>query len=118
MLPGEWVQRAVEASFSEPERALALGLLEEIVGNETPRVKLAALALAGGSLAELRRMVAAARLDYRDVLYWAEYPEESGRMTREQAADRYRALGVPVPRSLAQVERLQDPCAVSQPRRN
>jgi hypothetical protein len=58
------------------------------------------LALSGSDLARLRDMVRAANLDYRDVLYWAEYPEESKSMTRAEAAARYRALGVPVPGSL------------------
>ncbi|MHC4599416.1 MAG: hypothetical protein ACYS47_10460 [Planctomycetota bacterium] len=42
---------------------------------EDHRVCLAALKLADGNFAELRRQMQAAELDYRDVLAWAEYPE-------------------------------------------
>ena len=44
---------------------------------EGERVRLAAIKLSNGSLDELRAMIAAAKSDYRDVLMWAEYPEES-----------------------------------------
>ena len=42
---------------------------------EVPRVRLAALKLAAGNLEELRRHVAVAKSDYRDVLAAAEYPQ-------------------------------------------
>ncbi len=44
---------------------------------EAPRVRLAILKLAGTSFEELRRYTLAAKQDYRDVLSWAEYPEQS-----------------------------------------
>jgi hypothetical protein len=37
---------------------------------------LAVLKLSGGQLGELKRMVEAAKLDPRDVIAWAEYPQE------------------------------------------
>jgi hypothetical protein len=43
---------------------------------EKDRVQLAILKLANGDLAKLAEMVAIAKRDYRDVLSWAEYPEE------------------------------------------
>jgi hypothetical protein len=62
------------------------------------------LALSGGKLPELEAMVDAANQDYRDVLYWAEYPEESTPGTQEQKgaaarrmAARYRQMGLKVP---------------------
>ena len=37
----------------------------------------AILKLSNGSLDELRAMTTAAKTDFRDVLLWAEYPEEA-----------------------------------------
>lgn len=44
---------------------------------EATRVRLAVLKLSGGSLEELHAMTRAAKTDYRDVLAWAEYPEQA-----------------------------------------
>jgi hypothetical protein len=41
----------------------------------TPRVQRAILMLAEGDLDRLRHYVQAATGDWRDVLWWAEYPE-------------------------------------------
>ena len=43
---------------------------------EHDRVRLAILKLSGGDVGTALSMVAAAKRDYRDVLMWAEYPEE------------------------------------------
>jgi hypothetical protein len=43
---------------------------------EVVRVRLALLKLSAGSLDELGVMIDAAKVDYRDVLAWAECPEE------------------------------------------
>jgi len=43
---------------------------------EVPRVQLAILKLSEGRLDRLADLVSAAKRDYRDVLMWAEYPEE------------------------------------------
>jgi hypothetical protein len=43
---------------------------------EKDRVQLAILKLADGDLAKLGEMIVIAKRDYRDVLSWAEYPEE------------------------------------------
>ena len=43
---------------------------------ERDRVRLAILKLSDGDPVKLRNNVAAAMLDYRDVLAWAEYPEQ------------------------------------------
>jgi hypothetical protein len=45
---------------------------------EATRVRLALLKLCDGKLEELAAMLLAAQTDYRDVLAWAEYPEEAG----------------------------------------
>src|SRR3954454_22400114 len=44
---------------------------------ERRRVQLAILKLSEGSLDRLRQSVADAKRDYRDVLSWAEYPNET-----------------------------------------
>jgi hypothetical protein len=44
---------------------------------EPTRVRLALLKLCDGKLTELAAMLLAAQTDYRDVLAWAEYPEEA-----------------------------------------
>lgn len=43
---------------------------------ERERVQLAILKLSEGELGQLRHYVKAAKTDYRDVLAWAEYPEQ------------------------------------------
>jgi hypothetical protein len=43
---------------------------------ERERVQLAILKLSAGDPVKLRHCVEAAQLDYRDVLAWAEYPEQ------------------------------------------
>jgi hypothetical protein len=57
---------------------------------ESIRVRVAALKLSEGSLARLRDLMAQATRDYRDVLAWAEYPEEmrsrSWRLPEEEQA--------------------------------
>ena len=58
---------------------------------EAVRVRVAALKLSAGSLARLREMIAHAARDYRDVLGWAEYPEEMRSLTwRLPAAEQAR----------------------------
>ncbi|MCA9251332.1 MAG: hypothetical protein KDA54_09370 [Phycisphaerales bacterium] len=43
---------------------------------EIPRVRLAIIKGAGMNLTEIRELVEAAKTDYRDVLSWAEYPNQ------------------------------------------
>ena len=65
-------------------------------------MQLAVLALASPDPERVLAGVESACRDYRDPLFWAEYPEESsgGRVTRAEMADCYRRLGVPVPEAL------------------
>ena len=51
---------------------------------ERERVQLDILKLSAGSEEKVREYVAAAKRDYRDVLFWAEYPEESRLDTPEK----------------------------------
>jgi len=61
---------------------------------EQTRIHLAILKLSGGQLDKLETYLETARTDYRDVLAWAEYPEEmkigytaKSKMTPEQVTD-------------------------------
>jgi len=51
---------------------------------ERERVQLDIVKLSAGSEAKVREYVAVAKRDYRDVLFWAEYPEESRLDTPEK----------------------------------
>lgn len=53
---------------------------------ETERVRLAVLKLCGGDLNELLKMIDAAKGDYRDVLAWAESPNQLRTSPAELAA--------------------------------
>lgn len=98
------VRRAVVLGFAEAARPDALAALRRYRGPETPRVHRALLALSGGKVRELRGMVDVANGDYRDVLYWAEYPYDSTRGTAQEKraavrrmAARWQKLGLSVP---------------------
>jgi hypothetical protein len=91
--------------FREEDQAAALALLEQYGTasheREATRVRVAALKLSEGRLAELERVIGDAQRDYRDVLAWAEYPEELRHPTwrlspeeqgRIRAADRQQYL--------------------------
>jgi hypothetical protein len=68
----------VRRDFAADEQAAALAALEaygiEAHEPEVVRVRLAALKLSKGSLAELRRQVSWAKMDFRDIIGPAEYP--------------------------------------------
>jgi hypothetical protein len=99
------VRLLVERLFPLEER----GAVDAIIGRygsapherEAVRVRVAALKLSGGKLSELERVIAHAQRDYRDVLAWAEYPEEliqptwrlpEGQVARIRGADRAQYL--------------------------
>jgi hypothetical protein len=68
------IARKVARLFPDPlQRAEVEGLLDG-VGED--RVKLAILKLSGGDIEALGEAAAAAALDWRDVIAWAEYPEQ------------------------------------------
>ena len=68
----EMVAKKVNALFGPADREAVLGVLEE--GEDSPRVRMAILKLAGGSVDQVLKWVLEARTDYRDVLAAAEYP--------------------------------------------
>ena len=75
------VVASVEATFPKNSWARVLDLLDsygvESDERERERVQLAILKLSAGREEKVREYAAVAKRDYRDVLFWAEYPEES-----------------------------------------
>src|SRR5260370_31517128 len=82
------VVAAIQATFPESSRARVLELLDsygvESYERERELVQLAILKLSGESEEKLREFVAVAKRDYRDVLFWAENPEETRLDTPEK----------------------------------
>ena len=79
------VEALVARLFAPGVRAEAASVLAQY-GTQTHereeiRVRVAALKLSEGSPTRLRELVAHAKRDYRDVLAWAEYPEEMRSLT-------------------------------------
>jgi hypothetical protein len=75
------VVAAVAAMFPAASRSRILALLDtygmEPYERERERVQAAILALCAGGEDKLAEYVAVAKRDYRDVLFWAEYPDEA-----------------------------------------
>jgi hypothetical protein len=89
------VVAAVEVAFPEGSRARVLALLDgygvESYERERERVQLAILKLSEGNEEKLHEFVAVAKRDYRDVLFWAENPEES-RLDTPEKKERIRKM--------------------------
>jgi hypothetical protein len=73
------IDRVVQRDFAAADREAAVAALDtygtESHEPEAVRVRLAAMKLANGSLEELRRQVSWAKMDFRDIIGPAEYPE-------------------------------------------
>ncbi len=70
---------------------------------ERERVQLDIVKLSAGSEAKMREYVAVAKRDYRDVLFWAEYPEESRLDTpgkRKRVRKMFEKFGIEPPSDL------------------
>jgi hypothetical protein len=70
---------------------------------ERERVQLAILKLSEGNEEKLREFVAVAKRDYRDVLFWAENPEEARLDTpekRERVRKMFEKFGIKPPEDL------------------
>jgi hypothetical protein len=104
-LTPETVSTIVDHLFAPEERAPALQLLERYGTapheREAVRVRVAALKLCAGRLDKLGELIKHAGRDYRDLLAWAEYPQELNQPTwrmpaaevaRIRAADRAQYL--------------------------
>ena len=101
------VVAAVESSFATTNSARVLELLDtygvESYERERERVQLAILKLSAGSEEKLREFVAVAKRDYRDVLFWAEYPEEAKLDTpekRQRIKNMFEKFGIEPPDDL------------------
>jgi hypothetical protein len=79
-LTADLVRRLIDRLFPADERLAATAVLQRYGSAphepEAARVRVAALKLSKGRLSELENLIVHARRDYRDVLAWAEYPEE------------------------------------------
>src|SRR5438477_10047120 len=82
------VVAVVQGTFPAGGRTRVLELLDrygvESYERERERVQLAILKLSEGNEEKLREFVAVAKRDYRDVLFWAENPEEAKLDTPEK----------------------------------
>jgi hypothetical protein len=70
---------------------------------ERERVQLDIVKLSAGSEAKVREYVVVAKRDYRDVLFWAEYPEDSRLDTpekRKRVRQMFEKFGVEPPSDL------------------
>lgn len=72
---GELLEKLVHQVFGD-QADVARALLSRYAGREVERVRRAIVLLSGGQMANLAHFVKRAKQDYRDVLYWAEYPDE------------------------------------------
>src|SRR5438309_3024073 len=101
------VVAVVQRAFPESAHARVLELLDtygvESYERERERVQLAILKLSGGDEERLREFVAVAKRDYRDVLFWAENPEEARLDTpekRERIKKMFEKFGIKPPDDL------------------
>ncbi|HWY52438.1 MAG TPA: hypothetical protein VNW72_13235 [Chthoniobacterales bacterium] len=101
------VVAAVQKTFPETSHSRVLALLDaygvESYEHERERVQLAILKLSEGNEEKLREFVAVAKRDYRDVLFWAEYPEESRLDTsekKERIIKMFEKFGIKPPKGL------------------
>jgi len=97
----------VQKTFPESAHARVLELLDdygvESYERERERVQLAILKLSEGNEEKLRDLVAVAKRDYRDVLFWAENPEEARLDTpekRERVRKMFEKFGIKPPDDL------------------
>jgi hypothetical protein len=101
------VVAVVQKTFPESAHARVLELLDhygvESYERERERVQLAILKLSEGNEEKLRDLVAVAKRDYRDVLFWAENPEEARLDTpekRERVRKMFEKFGIKPPDDL------------------
>ena len=100
----EDVVLVVQKSFPETSHSRVIELLDtygvESYERERERVQLAILKLSEGNEEKLRQFVAVAKRDYRDVLFWAENPEEAKLDTpekRERIKKMFEKFGIKSP---------------------
>ena len=100
------VVAVVQKAFPESAHARVIELLDsygvESYERECERVQFAILKLSEGNEEKLREFVAVAKRDYRDVLFWAENPEEAKLDTpekRERIKKMFEKFGIKPPES-------------------
>src|SRR5213082_4282042 len=100
------VVAVVQKTFPESAHSRVLELLDsygvESYERERERVQRAILKLSEGNEEKLRQFVAVAKRDYRDVLFWAENPEEARLDTpekRERIKKMFEKFGIKPPES-------------------
>jgi len=75
------VERALTRGFPAEQQTAARSMLALYGGaareHEVERVRRALLALSQGKLAYLGHYLAVAQRDYREVLYWADHPDQA-----------------------------------------
>src|SRR5437867_13260410 len=101
------VVAVVQKTFPESSHPRVLELLDtygvESYERERERVQLAILKLSEGNEDKLREFVQVAKRDYRDVLFWAENPEEAKLDTpekRERIKKMFEKFGIKPPDDL------------------
>lgn len=82
------VKARIEKDFPREHHAKVEALMAtygtETFHKEQERVLLDILLLAKGDLRVVEELVERARMDYRDIIFWAEYPAESRLNTKEK----------------------------------
>jgi len=98
---------SVQATFPKKSWGRVLEMLDSYgvksCERERERVQLDILKLSVGSEEKVREYVAVAKRDYRDVMFWAEYPEESRLDTpekRERVRKMFEKFGIKPPDDL------------------
>lgn len=80
MWPPEDILVRIMGDFPEESPETILALLMEYKGSERPRISRCILHLARGSIDQLLHFIGSANVDYRDVIYIAEYSESDSRV--------------------------------------
>ena len=88
----ELVKRTVEQQYAPSEREEVYSILEPYTVNGS-RLPLCILHLAQGRIADVKHLAECARKDFRDVIFWAENPNEAALDTPEKIEDFQRMLG-------------------------
>jgi hypothetical protein len=73
------IESRISSDFPEEDRVSALDVIRSLaaqIDREVPRILRCVLFLSRGELPLLAYNAEQARLDYRDVIYWAEYDEQ------------------------------------------
>jgi hypothetical protein len=97
------VVAVVQQSFPESAHARVLELLNTYGVESCERVQLAVLKLSEGNEEKLRNFVTVAKRDYRDILFWADNPEDAKLDTpekRERIKKMFEHFGIKPPEGI------------------